>query len=377
MQMNLGPHLQLRIHPLFFFIAGFIGYFIGSDFNSALSWIFIFLTSLFAHEFGKACVFLYAGYRTRITLLPFGGKTEYHGPRLRTFLELLSQIMGPLSNLALAAAFFSLHRFINTSAIPINSPFAMGAFFNVFWIMLNLLPLPPLCGWQIIRISLEHFWSSKGTRWAYRIGLFFCFIAAISTLILGPNYLLLTVFSFILAFQAYVDLKKSQELTDTDRNPDLNQLYQDAKLALVKTEFKQAQTLFEKLKEESQNGRLYRKACEHLAALLNEQGEFEAAYKQLLPIKKQLSEAGHHLMHQLAYKNNDFEAVIELATTAYNLQPSANIAFMNAVANAYLAHKQPAIGWLECAKREGLANWEFLDQPPFNSWNRNDFKHLQ
>lgn len=141
-----------------------------------LVWAVTVLVSILVHEMGHALAFRAFGQGSHIVIYHFGGLAipDAWGRRghLRPIQQLLVSAAGPGAQLALAAVIIlglkaggwrvpfpieSIGQSLDLySGRPFQLPF-LGAFFafllyvNVFWPILNLLPVPPLDGGQIVR----------------------------------------------------------------------------------------------------------------------------------------------------------------------------------------------------------------------------------
>jgi Zn-dependent protease len=142
-------------------------------------WIGVVFVSILVHEMGHALAYRAFGQGAHIVLYHFGGLAipEAWGRRmhLRPLQRLVVAAAGPLAQLALALAIVvGLKGMEHAVPFPIESlgvalrlydgtgftsPWARAACFfllsvNIFWPLLNLVPVPPLDGGQIVREGL-------------------------------------------------------------------------------------------------------------------------------------------------------------------------------------------------------------------------------
>lgn len=117
-----------------------------------------------------------------------------------------------------------------------------------------------------------------------------------------------------------------------------------------------AEKKLEELRAKTKEGILYTVATQELAELYRKEGKYKEAYELLKPVRKTLTGESLSLLHFLAYKNRDYQTVAEIANEAFQTKPNHETALINALAFAALGKVEPAIGWLECAIREGLSN---------------------
>lgn len=179
--------IRVRVSPWFWLGAAFFGWQICQGFaegdNRAMLqylaiWIGVVLVSLLVHEFGHALAFRNFGQPAHVVLYQFGGLAipDSWGRRhLRPLQRLLVSAAGPLAQLLLAGLIVAGLKLggwlvpfpIAAVAEPLGlydgrqfaSPFALALFMfllevNVFWPLLNLVPVPPLDGGQIVREGL-------------------------------------------------------------------------------------------------------------------------------------------------------------------------------------------------------------------------------
>jgi stage IV sporulation protein FB len=142
-------------------------------------WIGSVLVSLLVHEFGHALAYRWFGQGAHVVLYQFGGLAipELWGrrPHLRPLQRLVVSAAGPAAQLALAALIVAVLRTLGLrvpfpledlgmrlgldQGRPFTSPFSFALadfllYVNVFWPLLNLVPVPPLDGGQIVREGL-------------------------------------------------------------------------------------------------------------------------------------------------------------------------------------------------------------------------------
>jgi stage IV sporulation protein FB len=122
------------------------------------------------------------------------------------------------------------------------------------------------------------------------------------------------------------------------------------------------------VRKQAGQGLLYKSATTLLAEILHMQGHEGQAYEMLYPIKDSLTPEQQALLHQLAFNQNHYKEAIGIGNALYQSQPTDKIAVINALSNAHLGQARPAIGWLQCAIKNGLPNIkEVLQKDDFNS----------
>ena len=158
-------------------------------------WIASVLVSLLVHEMGHALAYRRFGQSARIVLSHFGGLAIPggwdRGRRLRPWERFVVSAAGPVAQLLFAVAIIAVLRLGGWIVpFPINSiGEALGLFegrlygsryalafadfllyVNILWPLLNLMPVPPLDGGQMVREGLEVMGARDAGRLAAIVG---------------------------------------------------------------------------------------------------------------------------------------------------------------------------------------------------------------
>ncbi len=195
LQFNLGG-IPVRVHPFFWLTAVLLGSRgISSEVQpmaGLLMWVGVVFVSILVHEMGHAVAIRWYGWRPWITLYAFGGLASYQpgysssiGSYSRKGNTPTGQIIisaaGPLAGFLLAgliaavlfaverrSGFFLLGRpiFVGRGDFIENPYLAILVFqllvVNVFWGLINLLPVYPLDGGKISRELFTAFSRNDG-----------------------------------------------------------------------------------------------------------------------------------------------------------------------------------------------------------------------
>jgi Zn-dependent protease len=145
----------VSVAPSFLIAAVILGY--SDDLPAVVSWVVVVFVSVLVHELGHALVGKALGGRPEIQLEGFGGVTF---PRLAApatpSRQIVLSLAGPFAGLLLGAAAVAV------KAVIVPEPGSLSAllirqfqFTSVAWAVLNLLPVLPLDGGQVLLAVLE------------------------------------------------------------------------------------------------------------------------------------------------------------------------------------------------------------------------------
>lgn len=353
--LKLSGKIPLEIQPFFWLIASILGWINTNTIQGTLIWISVVFIGVLVHEYGHALTAVAFGQNAKIELSGLGGLTTRRGPILKRWQEIAVIIAGPLTGLLLAAIAFLVHSKINQESMPIFSYWLVVTFVaNLFWTIVNLLPVHPLDGGRLLTVILEGLFGFRGVK----ISLF---ISTLSALLLTVLFFLMhQIFAgalfFLWTIESYRAWKNAADVQMPDQDSDLQKLFREGEEDLKYHRDDEARQKFEKVREQTKAGVIYLAATEYLALLLNRQGNSEEAYQMLLSINHQLSPKIRTQLHQLMYRNKDWKTVNVLGNRAYQESPSYEIALINSMCYAQLGEIKPAIGWLQCAINDGMPN---------------------
>ena len=177
--------IPVRVIPTFWIVAALFGW-NPERLDFVMVWILAMFFSILIHELGHALTAEAFGYDPHIVLHHFGGYAAYHPGYDHTHLRsLLISLAGPFAQIALAgliiAAALLLHLsvhwpgFASVSIITDNEyatvAFNSLLFINIFWPLLNLLPVLPLDGGRILESFLGICGVRQPTEWALKVSM--------------------------------------------------------------------------------------------------------------------------------------------------------------------------------------------------------------
>jgi len=370
--------IPITIHPLFWLIVIFISWINAFNLTQIVIWTIVIVVSVVIHEFGHALTAVAFGQTAKIDLVAFGGVTQrYGGKKLKLWQEFVIVLNGPLAGLVLALCAWWIQRSLIISHPEAQLTYAVVITFyvNIFWTFMNLLPVQPLDGGKLLSIALEAIFGLRGKKIALFISLIFSSVVGI--FMFSIHAFLAGSFFLLFAFESYRAWKASLSVTEQDQNFILQHQLKEAENDIARGHKDEALRKFQRLRDIAKQGLIYKTATEHAAHLFAEMGELKEAHDLLLSLGNKLSPEGIRLLHQLAYRNGNWQEAITLGKSAYHHYPDYHIAIINASSHALLGQVQPAVGWLHCAIKEGLPNLqEILAQKEFDPI-RNDPMFLQ
>jgi Zn-dependent protease len=353
--IRIPGRIPITIYPTFWILAALIAILFGEgDWLKMFIWVGVIFVSVLFHEFGHALTALFFGRNPRIDLVAIGGLTYHDGEKLPFWKQFLITLNGPIFGFLIVIAVFLIRD------IPALSTGYAGQFLmqilvvNIIWTVVNLVPVLPLDGGQLLRIVLEKFFDYKGLRYAFLTSALLSLIFCLG-LFLTQNFLAGAVF-FLFAFENFDNYRKSRFIKDNDRKDEFKKIFLEAELYLRQGGKVKALEAFEALRAKSKEGMIYNTATQYAAFLHYDQGHVQEAYRMLMPLKERLDPDALALLHRIAFEQGDFPLVMELAGSVFQYVPEAEVALRSAYAAANLKQAEASIGWLQTASQSGVEN---------------------
>lgn len=199
--------IPVEIQPFFWLTLMLLGGATSADSSSALLEVALFvlagLASILTHELGHALTARAYGAYSRITLQAFGGYAAYAGVQMTRRQSFLVTAAGPGIQIALGAAVMGLLKILPEVNEDGRYFLQLLVYISFFWAILNLLPVLPLDGGQMLnavlgpeRIKIT-LWTSIIVAVVVGIGFFTWFGSFIFPIFLG-----------MFAWQAFQALKE-------------------------------------------------------------------------------------------------------------------------------------------------------------------------
>jgi stage IV sporulation protein FB len=352
--LQFHGRIPITIYPTFWLFAALIGYLNSMSFVGTLIWVAIIFVSVLFHEFGHALTAVMCGQNPRIELVALGGLTYHNGQKLSFWKQFFIVLDGPIFGFLLAIIATILLQIPAFAQGMTGSILSLTRLVNLFWTIVNLLPVMPLDGGQLLRIILEGIFGLKGFKYAILTSMVIA--VGISLFFFLTQAFLIGALFFLLAFQSYDTFRRTRHLSDTDRDDTLREQIEKVEVMMQTGKKEDAFRLCEEVRSKAKKGMIYELATQYLAFLKYEKGDSKEAYQLLRSIREELGGDALCLLHKAAFEQNDFSLVIELAGTCFQNWPTAETALRNAYAHAQLKQAVPTVGWLQTAINEGLPN---------------------
>ncbi|HUD01631.1 MAG TPA: M50 family metallopeptidase, partial [Rhabdochlamydiaceae bacterium] len=254
--IRIPGRIPITIYPTFWILAALIAILFGEgDFLKMFIWVAVIFVSVLFHEFGHALTALLFGRNPRIELVAMGGLTYHDGDKLPYWKQFFITLNGPVFGFMIVVAVYLLRDIPSLSSGYAGQLLLQILVVNVIWTVVNLMPILPLDGGQLLRLTLEKFFAYKGLRYAFLwsaiLSLGFCLI-----LFLTQNFLAGAVF-FLFAFENFDNYRKSRFVRESDHRDELKKIFLEAEMNLRQGNKEKALEAFEALRSSAKEGLIY------------------------------------------------------------------------------------------------------------------------
>lgn len=258
--------IPIKVQPLFWLLAFFIAWVSASGLPNILVAVAVIVISVLVHEFGHALTATFFGQRARIELAAFGGFTYREGERLKLWQEFLVVLNGPLAGLFLFAVASYLLNQVKFSEPHLVFGLRFATIVNLFWTLVNLVPVMPLDGGHLLSILLEAIFGFKGIKIAVVAGLCIAVLISVFFFVIGaflPGALFL-----LLTFESFRALRYYKLFSEKDRDSSVQATVEAAEADLKLNRSKEAYAKYEEVRRKTGEGILYTLATEQMAKIL-------------------------------------------------------------------------------------------------------------
>jgi stage IV sporulation protein FB len=352
--ISIPGRIPIHIFPFFWILILMIGWLNSATLMGTMVWSVVILISVLIHEYGHALTALAFGQTAEISLVGLGGLTKRDGPKLAKWKEFIIVLNGPLAGFMLFIVAYQLLGLVGERKSVLAYGIEVAVNVNLFWTILNLLPVLPLDGGHLLRILLEGAFGLKGLKLAFFASIVLAVLIALYFFLI--QQVLMGALFFMLAFESYRAWADVKSLSPQDTDQQLQDLIKQGIEELKAGHPQDALAKFTYVRQQAPKGVLYVNATQYAARILVEQGHLKQAYDWLFPLKNRLSADYVRLLQQLAYRTQEWEEAVKIGQEAYQLEPSVDIALTNALSYAIIGEATPAVGWLRCAIQLGLQN---------------------
>ena len=164
----------VRVHPLFWLVAVLFGAsWLDRGVLFLVVWVAVMFASILVHEFGHALAFRWFGTGSHVVLYHFGGLAVPWSAVAGRWRRVLVSLAGPFAGFLLCGAAY-LSNYLQPWAA--TSPLTFALYFsligvNLYWGVMNLLPVFPLDGGQVSVEVCSSIWRRNGLRVALEISI--------------------------------------------------------------------------------------------------------------------------------------------------------------------------------------------------------------
>jgi len=371
--ITIGGKIPITIYPIFFLVAGIIGFLSSQSLTGTVLWVLIIMVSIIVHELGHALTAIAFGQKAQIELVGFGGLTHHNGKPLKPWQSFLVVLNGPMAGFALCAIAYVIYLFFPQKG-AVHYALAITIFINLFWTIINLLPIQPLDGGKLLGIVLEKVFGPRGIRLSHLVSIILAMGFAFLFFFLGM--VIAGAIFFLFAFESYRAFSSLKNLTLLDRDEALQEMMKQASKKYEARDIISAENIIQEILSRTHQGLIYQSAQELLSRIYFDRGDFDRAYEILYPIRESLSPDIVVLFHQLAAMMEKWDVVHELSESAYSTKPNYQTALLNATAEAVKGNGQAAMGWLMRAQNDGAPNIQvYVQRSEFDPY-REQIAHI-
>ncbi len=184
--------IPVRVHPLFWVFSAIMGW-VPRDYKLTLLWVACVFVSILVHELGHALTAKYFRWGPEIVLYVFGGYASYvpvwgHS----TARSILVTFAGPGAGFILYAIVRGIHLALVAQGVHVSGYVAWTIvqmeFINLWWGLMNLLPVFPLDGGRITSAVLSHWRRYDGDQIALKLSLVTAVLVAFVAFRFGETY---------------------------------------------------------------------------------------------------------------------------------------------------------------------------------------------
>jgi len=222
--------IPVRVHPMFWLVGAVLGIQgVGEQHFLLFVWLAVLFVSILVHEMGHALTMRYFGWNPSVTLYAMGGFARYDGGFTanvssyqrrgnRGFAQVLIAAAGPGAGFLLAALVVLVAGLLGADVkfrFPLDWEITLttygpwcsavihwALYVNIFWGLMNLLPVYPLDGGQISRELLMMYSARDGVQYSLWLSVITGVVLAVCSIYFGSFPFLAMLFAY-LAYSNY------------------------------------------------------------------------------------------------------------------------------------------------------------------------------
>jgi membrane-associated protease RseP (regulator of RpoE activity) len=198
--------IPIEIQPWFWVTLAILGGGLGASSAAAFLYVCIFViagaVSILVHELGHALTIRAFGAPTRIVLQAFGGYATYPSGMFGRGKSFVVSLAGPAVQLVLAGAAWGVWNFVRFPTAYSERLFFYLFVVSLFWALLNLIPVIPLDGGQMMSATL----GPRRHKLALQISMATAVLGAVVVHFLLGGYLF-PIFMLMFAWQNHKELR--------------------------------------------------------------------------------------------------------------------------------------------------------------------------
>ncbi|NGX58212.1 MAG: Stage IV sporulation protein FB, partial [Chlamydiae bacterium] len=359
--ISLRGKIPVTIHPVFFLVAAIIGFLYSQSIPLTLVWILVIMISVLFHEMGHALTAMAFGQKAKIELVGFGGLTHHNGKTLKPWQSFIVVLNGPLAGFLLFGLALFFRQFLSEKGVFYYGV-SIAVYINLFWTIINLLPIQPLDGGKLLSITFEKMFGHRGIRLSYLTSLILATGFAILFFVLGA--IIAGAIFFLFAFESYRAWSSLKNISSSDRDVALQEMLKKAVEKEESGQTWEAENILTEILGKAEKGLIHNSALEMLGKLYYERGDYERAFSCLFSIKEMLTVETIQIFHKISGMMEKWDIVFELSDQAYSAEPNFETALLNASSQAVRGDMRATLGWLMRARNDGAQDLSSYVQRP-------------
>jgi Zn-dependent protease len=168
--------IPVRVHPLFWVISTILGWHGGRDPKWTVLWVACVFISILIHELGHALTARSFGWPPHIVLYSFGGYASFQPTYgYSTGRSILVSFAGPGAGFVFYGIIRAVEYLLIQQDVELSRYTLIALddleFINLWWGLVNLLPVYPLDGGRISRDAISHWRPRDGYEISLKLSL--------------------------------------------------------------------------------------------------------------------------------------------------------------------------------------------------------------